>query len=1526
MSNIPQMAMAAPPLPPGWTQHLGPGGQVYYYNTQTQESTYVRPLPSFTAPAAPTQKKEKAQLKTPIPGTDWLRVITTSGSVFYSNKVTKQGSWTIPLEIEEAVKAFDGKAKADAEDAVSAQAEQKRARKKEESAKRKRDEVQAIDEVSIPKKVKLDEDGEGEDESEGDSDESEEEEEEEWQKEAAEQLAREAEEEAKRKKEEEERLKKEKEEEERKAKLRQINMPAKVEMSLEEGKALFKTLLREKDINPLLPWDICLPQFINDPRYVLLPSVAARKEAFDEYCRERARELRETAVKKEKSGANPKEDFDRLLKEEVKSTRASWSEFRRTWKKDRRFYGWGRDDREREKAFRDYLKALGEKKKAAAQKAEADFFALLKEQTGIKAEDSWKEVKKLSSIYKDPRYDAVGSSSLREELFNTYIKTLATAKVQAPAEEMVEDDDAMVVEKESKESRRERALKEREQKVKAEQGRVSMNIEKSRQGMNQEEGERVFKTMLVDAIRDPQTTWDTAVEQLKKDPRFTNSPLNFNHQVKLFHTHITHLRSRHLSALHALFAESTSTLASRFTELPIETLIVSPHVQKLGYDIDQLEDEFRRWQKERYTEARRAFDEMLHENPFVEFWGRLSKMQDVTLDQGLQVASEDIGEDDEPASKLNMKALAQTVDIGEMVKVLKARTSIGISMDKRYTDFDYTPEEREQWLRVTHPRTWSHRERAKMRILSPFFVSLALVSSFAQAEKLDYQSDVARLRNIVINSLYTHKEIFLRELISNANDALEKLRITSLKDKTLWDGTPLNVTIKAIPGEDGKGGKIIITDSGIGMTPEELATNLGTLAKSGTSDFVKQVEDGGANGNLIGAFGVGFYSSFLVADRVEVASISPKVKDGKPVQHIFASAADESSFEVFADPRGNTLGGRGTEITLHLKPDAVEYLDTQKLAEIIHKHSAFSSSFPVYLWEKKTKEVEDEEAIAAAAAASASESAAKAAKTEAKDDDEAVIEDEKEEEPKAPSPPAMKKIEYEDWTHINAQPPLWTRDPKNITDLEYQMFYTGFFKDFGRPLAWTHFSGDSPDGVPFKAIIYLPEKLPDAYWEKPMEWQQNDVKLMVKRTFITSDLGEHSLPKWANWIKVVVDAEDLPLNVSRETLQSKRFIKQMRAIILKRLIQLFNKLETDNDYRWKKLQDTYGSVLKMAAVEDTKNRDKLSALCRFTSNQRNGTSFDSYVSNMRKGQSQIFYLAEMGQMADELAQSIFAEKIIARGYELLLLTEPLDEILFGTLREWKSLPFQDAAKAGLKFGDEGTASLIHFQSKYMLMVPLDPEAEAAREKELNEQFKPLVDWMKVEATDIVKDVKLSNRLVTSPCAIVADNYGYTANVQRMMTNSNHKRGDILHEFAMKAKTLEINPHSPLIEGLLRRIKDLPTDEDEKDEEAEAELKEVTSILIDGALVRSGFDVQSKNHFFNRVDRVLRRSLGVSEKAQADVTVEPAPPVSPPEAPKPKVETEEEKPRVIIPDHLKDKVAIELEEYTDDEELPPRDEL
>lgn len=391
-----------------------PGGQSYYYNAATKESTYVRPLPAFPAPpfppgvvpayAAPPSekksvKKEKAKVKTPIPGTAWLRVTTTAGNVFFTNTERKESVWTVPEEIKDAVATLEREEKekeeatalqqhANAEERekfTEAEAEGIRNDAEEENAKKRKEmeEPQPLDELVVTKKVRADE-VESDEESEDD------EPEEEWQKEAAAQLAAEAEEEERRRMEEEETRKREEEELKRKEREKgtpTISMPNRVDLSLTEAKALFKvgqyihrahaslelnlliphlqTLLREKDINPLLPWDKALPQFISDPRYVLLPSVTARRDAFDEYCHDRARELRQAKVAAQGAvlteETDPKEEFDRLLHGEVKSTRTSWTDFRRTWKKDRRFWGWGRDDREREKRFREWLKQLGER-------------------------------------------------------------------------------------------------------------------------------------------------------------------------------------------------------------------------------------------------------------------------------------------------------------------------------------------------------------------------------------------------------------------------------------------------------------------------------------------------------------------------------------------------------------------------------------------------------------------------------------------------------------------------------------------------------------------------------------------------------------------------------------------------------------------------------------------------------------------------------------------------------------------------------------------------------------------------------------------------------------------------------------------------------------------------------------------------------------------------------------------------------------------------------------------------------------
>ncbi|KAF9259497.1 HSP90-domain-containing protein [Marasmius fiardii PR-910] len=1526
-----------PPLPPPWTQHLSPTGQPYYHNPTTKESTYIRPLPTFLQTGKPVsepqKKKDKPLSKIQIPGTEWLRVRTTEGRIFYMHKTKKESVWTVPEEIKNALAQFEKEENEKREQVTGTQGKPTQNENDEEMKEVER----IVKRKAEAKKARIET---TQDQEEDSDNEEEEEEEEEWHREAAAQLAVVAEEvkraEEETKHQQEETRKMEREEQAQKAKeLREYAS----QYSPEEARAIFKTLLREKDINPLHPWDTSLPRFVNDRRYSVLSSVTARKEAFDEYCRERARELRQANVKKDK-GSTPQEEFEGLLEAEVKSTRTSWTDFRRAWKKDRRFYGWGRDDREREKRFREFIKELGQKKKIAAEKAEADFINLLKEKAVIPEGAIWKEVKK--DLISDSRYDAVGSSTLREELFNTFVKAKSgLSKTTTDRTETSGSIDQNGV-KEDKAERKRRALQEREAKVRAEREHLEVSIGRSKMDLNKEEGERDFTSLLTDAVRDPQTSWDDILPQLQTDPRFSRSPLPLNQQLHLFHSHVAHLRSKHMDNLRALFESLAPSLVTEFRDLSLETLLNSLPVVKLELDIDALNREFDRWQRERKQKARLAFDDMMKENSFVSFWGKLNKIGGEGVDGGVKRDEDGDGDEGEGGGgKVDMKVLAKNIDVGEIEKVLKN--------DKRYVVFEHIPEERESWIRhylstlsapdlsVHVPARYvlgtSNKRTTKMRVSwsGTFIFSLLLGYSVAQKSaesahpKFDYQSDVARMRKIVIN-----RDIFLRELVSNANDANEKLRLTALKDKRAWNGIdPLNITIKAVKDEEGTGGRIIISDTGIGMSPEELRANLGTLAKSGTSEFLAQAdgaESSGNKGNLIGAFGLGFYSSFLVADRVFVASIPPKSeKNPNPVQHIFYSSADENSFEVYPDPRGNTLG-RGTEITLHLKPETVEYLDNSVITTLVEKHSSYSTAFPIYLFNQKMIEVPDEEAEAEAKKAKELKKKEEKEKKEAteseseKDEDEAVVEEEVEEEGEE-EPQKMKSVVVDEWLHLNSQPAIWMRDPKDVTDEDYKLFYSSFFKDSEEPMEWQHFSAET-SGVSFKAIIYLPNRIDDTYWQQPLQYQAKDVKIMNKGVFITSELGEDGqLPKWASWVKVVVDADDLPLMVSRETLQSSRFLKQLKGVLLKRVMGMFTKLTEEEDKeKFEAFHQVYKTVIKLGAVEDTKNREKLSSLTRFYTNVRNMTSLDQYLENRKQGQKQIFFLSEMGKDHEELSESVFVEKLHARGYEVLLLNEPLDEIFVQNIRNWKNVPFQDVAKVGLKFGDEALAE----------------KDEKEQQKMFEKKFKPLLDYLRKKAFMVVRDVVISNRLVTSPVAVVADHHGYTANVQRMMSASNAKAGKgYLHEFAMKAKLLEINPRSPLIEGLLKRVESLPKQEDEefesesesiRDLEAEEELDEVISILIDGALVRSGFEVPNTNRFFHRVDRVLRRSLGVSETAEAPADVKPAPPVDP------NLPTEEEmqefempedddgKAKVIVPPHLRDEMSIEMEEI--DEEGNP----
>lgn len=415
-----------------------------------------------------------------------------------------------------------------------------------------------------------------------------------------------------------------------------------------------------------------------------------------------------------------------------------------------------------------------------------------------------------------------------------------------------------------------------------------------------------------------------------------------------------------------------------------------------------------------------------------------------------------------------------------------------------------------------------------------------------QAEKFTFQTEVNRMMKLIINSLYRNKEIFLRELISNASDALDKIRLLSLTLASVLDSnSDLSIRVKA----DKENRVLHITDSGIGMTKNDLVSNLGTIAKSGTADFLAKMQDDKAKdtmeaNDMIGQFGVGFYSAFLVADRVVVTT---KHNDDK--QYIWES--DANSFNIMEDPRGNTLK-RGTQISLYLKEEALDFLEEDTIRQLIKKYSQFIN-FPIYLWSSKTVEEEIEE-----------EPVEKDAdKTEDATDDEAQVEEEKEEEKKK----TVKKTKTVwDWEKMNDNKPIWTRKPSEVTHDEYVEFYKALTKDSSPQLAETHFVAEGE--VTFKSLLFVPKVQPSESFNR-YGTKSDNIKLYVRRVFITDEFND-MMPNYLNFIRGLVDSDDLPLNVSRETLQQHKLIKVIKKKLIRKVLDMLKKLDKEKyDEFWK---------------------------------------------------------------------------------------------------------------------------------------------------------------------------------------------------------------------------------------------------------------------------------------------------------------------------------------------------------------------
>ena len=647
---------------------------------------------------------------------------------------------------------------------------------------------------------------------------------------------------------------------------------------------------------------------------------------------------------------------------------------------------------------------------------------------------------------------------------------------------------------------------------------------------------------------------------------------------------------------------------------------------------------------------------------------------------------------------------------------------------------------------------------------------------------------------------------------------------------------------------DEEAGTLTITDKGIGMTKQDLIENLGTVAKSGTTQFVEKMA-AGADLSMIGQFGVGFYSVYLVADRVVVRS-----KNDEDVQHIWESSAD-ATFKVGVDPAGNTLG-RGTEITLYLKDDAKEYLDADKLEGLIKKYSEFIT-FPIYLYKSHTETVEvpveeeEEEDV-----------------FEGEDLEEEGSAEEKEEEEAESEKPKTRTEEKTvwDWELMNPQKAIWSRDKSEITDEEYTNFYKTLVRNSEQePLTWTHFKAEGE--IDFKCILYLPKKAAADLYEDFYHKKMQNLHLYVRKVLI-ADSFDDLLPRYLSFVVGVVDSDDLPLNVSREQLSQDKVLKVMGKKIVRKAIEMIKKLAEEGEVKeaaeekeaseeqaeateatteattettetkteednanYIELWEQFGKSLKIGVIEDSANRNKLARLLRYKSSLSEGkwTSLEHYVERMKDWQKQIYYVS--GDSVEKVESSMFLDAFKKRGVEVLYFTEPIDEYVAQNLREYSGKSLQDITKEGVEFGDE-------------------KERAKKLQKEYESRFEVLTIWMKELLGDKVDKVEVTTTLETAPAVLSTSKYGYSATMERIM-KSQALQNPEKAKYMKAHKIMMLNPRHPIIANLKNLV--------EEDGESDV-ARDLANLLYDSSLMNSGFMIEEPNEFATRLYTLMKESL------------------------------------------------------------------